>query len=473
MSVCGTGNWGGPKPGDPDSSGILTATPAFGGIDVSWTLPGVNPHAVAYTRLYRALVDNFDAALILKDVQDNFWHDKHSTPTQYYYWIRFYSINGTEGDLIGPVTAVARPLIADLIEQLTQKIDEGVLSQSLKAKLDEISILNQNLLNEITAREDASVTLAQAIADAEAGIADALNFIHTEINSRATADQAVAEQLDIVASTLGDSVASVSQHMATEISRVDGVITQIGARWTAQVNVNGLVGGFGVYNDGKKVQAGFDVDTFWIGRTNANKRKPFIIEDGEVFIDQAVINELLFTKLRSDDGSLVFANGALRAQYVNVAELVAELATIQSAYIGKGHIKDAAVDTLQIAGNAVTVPLNTAYLGYTPGTGILDFKNVASITLTADAYPIAVVGMFTAGVGYAAGLRSTQYRVLVDGSVLVDYGIITGAYEVFPSFNFLGHVPARSSRTFVVQFAGEDSDVRMAYRSLTLLGVKR
>jgi len=82
--------------------------------------------------------------------------------------------------------------------------------------------------------------------------------------------------------------------------------------------VNGLIGGFGVYNDGSEVLAGFDVDTFFVGRTQANKVKPFVIKDGETFIDEAVIQSLTFNKLRADDGSLVFDDGKLKASFIDV-----------------------------------------------------------------------------------------------------------------------------------------------------------
>lgn len=316
-TVCGTGGWTGPKPGDPDNNSVLTATPAFGGIDVSWTYPTVNPHAVAHTRLYRGISADFGTALLIRMVDGDFYYDKQNADREFFYWIQFVSINGTIGDLIGPVSAVARPMIDDLIEILTEKIDSGVLAQSLKAKLDEISILNANLLQEITDRETGLTSLAQAIADAQEGTAEALAFINTEIGYRTTADSAIAEQIDTVATTLGGSIAAVNQSMSTEINRVDGELENIGARWSVNLNVNGLIGGFGTYNDGNNVQAGFDVDSFWVGRTNANKRKPFIIEGNEVLIDEAVINSLTFNKLQDATGNFVVDNnGQIKAQYL-------------------------------------------------------------------------------------------------------------------------------------------------------------
>lgn len=323
--VCGTGGWSGPKPGDPDNNSILSATPAFGGIDVSWTYPSTNPFAVAHVLVYRGVSADYMGAIYLATVSGSLYYDKTDIemPIEYFYWIRLVSINGTYGELIGPASAVARPSIERTIEQLTGKIDAGVLAQSLRAELDQISILNGNLLDEITARENGEITLAQALADVDGGVAQALTFIHEEISSRVTADSAQAENLNLVAATLGDEMAAVTTSMTAEIDAVTGTVN---AMYTAKVNVNGLIGGFGLANDGAFVEAGFDVDTFWVGRTSANKRKPFIISGQETFIDEAVINKLTFNKLRADDGSFVVENGKVKADY-----LTAQAITVKNA----------------------------------------------------------------------------------------------------------------------------------------------
>lgn len=367
-NVCGTGGWNGPQPGDPDNNSVLSASPAFGGIDVSWTYPGVNPHAVAHTILYRGISSDFGTALQREIVNGSFFYDKVDADITYFYWIRFISIHGTEGQLIGPVSAQARPLIEDLIEQLTDKIDSGVLAQSLKAKLDDISIINSNLLNEIYDRETGQTSLAQAIADAQAGVAESLAFIQTEIAHRTTADEALAESISLVGVTLGDDYAAVTQQLAADIQTVNGKVTEIGALWTAKVTVNDLIGGFGVYNDGQEVEAGFDVDRFWVGRTGANKRKPFIIQDNETFIDEAVINQLTFSKLRDEGGAFIVENGRVKADYLRVNSASIEDASITNAKIANAAITNAKignaqVDTLKIGNNAVTVPVSSYSAG--------------------------------------------------------------------------------------------------------------
>lgn len=330
--TCGTGGGSLPLPGDPSNHSLITATPAFGGIDVEWVFPSSNPHAVAQTFLIRGTSPHFENANRRFVVGGNFFHDRVADGITYYYWLQILTINGNYLEPIGPASAQAKPLIEDMIELLTGEIDRGILAQALKNELDQISIINSNLLNEITAREDSSITLAQALQDVQNGIAQALTFITTEINSRTTADSALAEQITLVGSTLGDEYAAVIQTMQTAINTIDGTVS---ALWTAQVNVNGMIGGFGLVGTGQSVEAGFDVDRFWVGRTNGtSRRKPFIIDGNTVYIDEAAINKLTFSKLRDEAGSFIVQNGRIQAAYIRVNSASIDDASITNAKIG-------------------------------------------------------------------------------------------------------------------------------------------
>ncbi|MGP9656493.1 phage tail tip fiber protein [Halomonas sp. AOP31-B1-25] len=111
-----------------------------------------------------------------------------------------------------------------------------------------------------------------------------------------------------------------------------------GALYTAKVQSGGLIGGFGVYNDGTEVDAGFDVDRFWIGRTDSDKRKPFIIDGDMVYMNNAMIRNgsiqeghlgpITIGKFFLDDGTPVTtAGGLIRAEAIDVDNLsVAEAA---------------------------------------------------------------------------------------------------------------------------------------------------
>lgn len=112
----------------------------------------------------------------------------------------------------------------------------------------------------------------------------------------------------------------------------------VGSLYTAKVQSGGLIGGFGIYNDGTEVDAGFDVDRFWLGRTNSNKRKPFIMDGDVVYINNAMIRNgsiqeghlgpITIGKFFLDDGTPVTtAGGLIRADAIDVDNLsVAEAA---------------------------------------------------------------------------------------------------------------------------------------------------
>ncbi len=469
-NACGVGGWGGPLPGDPDNNSILSATPAFGGIDVSWTYPGTNPEAVAHVILYRGVSASFNSAIVIATVGGNFFYDKSTSPQliEYYYWITIVSVNGTVGAPIGPASAVAKPPIASVIEGLTAQIDAGLLAQSLRTEIDKITLNYAELTAEIANRISSNSALSAALADVQSGVAQSLAFVNQEITqrqegdlavvtqlntvaavnaqntaailteqtarvnadsalatsittvaataggknrtysqnaaptgtlvagdlwfdtddnkkayryngsswvatddtriagtaaalvteqtARATADSALATQITTAQTTLDGNISSVQVTLQSNIDTLDGKVTivdgkvetvdgrvttvdgkvetvdgkvttidgkvlAIGARYTAVVSVNGLIGGFGVYNDGTTVQAGFDVDEFWVGKTQANKRKPFIISGGVTYIDDAAIEKLTFTKLRDASGSVVIENGKIKANYLQVNEI--------------------------------------------------------------------------------------------------------------------------------------------------------
>ena len=123
--------------------------------------------------------------------------------------------------------------------------------------------------------------------------------LSTEQTVRADADAALAQQILTAQTSLENNISQVQQTLQTNINTVDGKVINIGALYTVKLNANGLVGGFGVYNDGSSVEAGFDVDTFWVGKTSGNKRKPFIIKDGVVVIDSAVIDKISANQIDS------------------------------------------------------------------------------------------------------------------------------------------------------------------------------
>ena len=290
-NTCGTGVGTIALPSDPSNNSVLTATPAFGGIDVAWSYPTTNPQAVSYTLLYRGLLPDFDAAMLIANVGGGNYYDKSPTNllTTYYYWIRIVSVNGTVGELIGPASAAARPPIAQVIEELSNQIDYSVLATTLKSKIDDIGLNYQTLLDEIEARQHGETNLSNALLVTQTSVDNAISYINQEIAARQDGDSALVQQVNTVATVSANNLAAVQQTLQTNISTVAGKVTDIGALYTLKVDVNGLAGGFGVYNDGTTIDAGFNVNKFWVGAPGKVGKYPFIISGNETFINNAVI----------------------------------------------------------------------------------------------------------------------------------------------------------------------------------------
>jgi hypothetical protein len=243
--------------------------------------------------LYRGILPDFNSAIQIAKVSGDQYYDKSTTVQviQYYYWIRIVSINGTVGELIGPASAIAKPTIDVVLEQLAGRIDSGLLAQTLKTDIDRITLNEQAFVSEVAARVAANEAYSLALTQVQAGIDTAYATLLQEVTTRQDGDSVLAQAINTAQSVWGNNLASAQLTLQTNINTVNDTVTEIGALYTAKVTVNGLIGGFGIYNNGTEVQAGFDVDTFWVGRTSADKVKPFIIENGVVYMNSAVIKD--------------------------------------------------------------------------------------------------------------------------------------------------------------------------------------
>lgn len=380
--VCGIGGGNWPQPGDPSNNGILRATPAFGGVDINITFPTINPHAVAHTKLYRAYSSNFGMAQLIARMDGSFFHDKttDSVAREQFYWIEIVSVNGTVGDLIGPASAIAKPLIEDMITMLSGKIDDSLLGQALRTKIGKITGLEDGLQQESQYRREDDATTARAFTSLQATFQDTVSVVAEETIARSTADSALAQHILTVQAQLGDDVATVEQTMGAYIVTNDGVIDglggslsdleteligtndRMGAIYTVKLQAGDLVGGFGLVNNSKTITAGFDVDNFWIGRAGT-KRKPFIIENNTVYIDDAVINKLVFSKLRNESGSFVVENDKIKMDHVDIASARIKWAQVDSIAVQKGHIVDGAISSAKIGhGEILTLNVGEAQI---------------------------------------------------------------------------------------------------------------
>lgn len=220
---------------------------------------------------------------------------------------------------------------AILQEQQVRSDAESAVASQLNALVTQMGDSSAAIEAEKQARVSADNALITDVTNWAAKTNIAAAGLANEITARTNADTSLAQQIQTAQTQLGSNLASVQTTMQTQINATNGKVNNIGALWSAKVDVNGLVGGFGVYNSGQFVEAGFDVDRFWVGRTT-DKVKPFIVDSGVVYIDKA-------------------------------------------------RIRNADIDTLKIAGKAITVP---AFVEVWP-----------SINIPANTYPATQIIGYT------------------------------------------------------------------------------
>lgn len=546
-NVCGTGDWNGPLPGDPDNNISLTARTVYGGVLVRWSYPAINGHAVAHTEVFRGATSDTATSILLDRAGGSSYLDRVSVDkdTEFYYWIEVVSIHGTRGARIGPVSGIAVPQIKQTLESLTGLIDAGLLAETLKTNISGITLNNQAIYQEIQDRLNSNQVLQAALAAVQGDLGEALTYINQEITQRADADSAIVTQVNVLAAGLNEAKAAIVEErtvrvtkdealaqvtdtlyaeigdanaaivrertarvtadeaiatdyeaMSTKIGLAEGAITeiknltltpdsalatklatlstdvgnaaaaveeldtaltsgthalassvktveaaingdmatgqtgliaevnsitgQLDTMFFAKVEVNGLIGGFGVWNNGVEVQAGFDVDTFWIGRTNENKVKPFIVAGGKVYMDEAII-------------------------------------------------RTASIDTLMLKGEAVTVPL----VSNVPGTNQKG-KNEGVWTRVNEAYmPMDQAGivyiLHTSAQGFIQNQRYWSFQIRVNGAVV--RSIMGRQPNDAPVLS--ASVPLNKGTHRVEIYWSAHPDVILGYSEIFMMGAKK
>ena len=172
------------------------------------------------------------------------------------------------------------------------------------------------------------------------------------------------------------------------------------------------------------------------------------------------------------DGNITNAkiqDGAITNAKIGNAQITN--AKIADAQIDNAKITNLAVSTLKIQGNAVTQPIFSFASGLVYGNG--GYQNVVSATITGTAgVDTPVIILFSAVVGYSVLNAVTGYRVLRNGSVIGDFGLMSSILGM-PSFQYFNTVIQGETVTYTVQWYGANSGVAMDFRGLTLLGAKR
>lgn len=361
---CG-GNDKPPPIGDPVYSSIqLFAARVREGIRASWFIGADIPWGVAYVTLYRSTgstwSDNFTplwsggANQYLDNVNDL------EIDTTYYYWIIVTSVNGTDSIRVGPESATMRPWLNQTLEDLKNSITESSLNQDLQDKITSISSFQSglDLLDDkyagINAASAAAMDLFRIQLEAE-GVAriEGYNFLKTETSN-------AVYLIDGIGATFNSSFAAIlteqavyadnTSALATEVTRIEASIPDpyddtelsakvqinatatadlekgVSANYTVKVEANnkygGVVAGFGLAVTDEEDPNLAPMSTFIVradrfallpatngfGTSDPNEKNgsvPFVVANGETYIESAFIQKASIDTLKIAGNSVV------------------------------------------------------------------------------------------------------------------------------------------------------------------------
>ena len=208
----------------------------------------------------------------------------------------------------------------------TQNIFEGDSKAAARAARDAYAAANPAWLAQYDADNDINIELRWGVlyiyqrrlnnAWLDNGEALARAAAVTALNITVIAQQgmitSLSEMVTLLTSQIGDTTAVAFQELSARVTsteNVDGTTTLSSlARWLVKTQVNDLVGGVGLYNDGNTVRFYISADRFAIyppGVLDVDDAVvPFIVDGGTVYIDEARIRDGVITSLKASDAFL-------------------------------------------------------------------------------------------------------------------------------------------------------------------------
>ena len=223
---------------------------------------------------------------------------------------------------------------AELISGLETAVGERALSSAVEALTSRVSVTedtNQSQADALTTLNSMVDSINTDLGTKAA--ATAVDALETRVLATETGLAAESRQVtELVAQVMDRATVRALQQLEVKVDSNEGNL----ARWLVKTQVNDLVGGIGLYNDGSKVRLMISADAFAIlptgSQSDANARIPFAVTDGQVYLDDAVIR------------NASISGAKIRNATITNAHIVD--ATIQFGKIVKGDIFDLTINNV-------------------------------------------------------------------------------------------------------------------------------
>lgn len=249
--------------------------------------------------------------------------------------------------------------------------------EPIMASLSQTSVIarttfDTNFSNLYVKRTELETAIVSAIKSEATSLSGNAAVIQTQIKAVADNYTALSQRTDTVQSTVDGHTSSI------EIQQ--RAINGINASWSIKADVNGVVGGLGVVNDGRTVDFIMRASSFAIQGPSGSKSVPFVsYPDGTVI-----------------DGIPIPAGN----------------------YLEDTFIRRASIDTLDIKGNAVTVPVS-AFTEAAIAVGDI-YTTIQSLPVPADmGHTMLNFNAIFNFPGYAR-VQSILCRIVKGGAIIAD-----------------------------------------------------
>lgn len=407
-----------------DASAIVFA------IQVKWGLPP-GPSIIEKTEVWYSKTPSFADAVQLGEYafpQNTALLMGLSGGVRLYFWAILRDKNGLPGPRFPATTGVmgqSSTDLGDVLRYFDGQIGKTQLGQDVLAPIQKIPALETGLSEEVTIRQEQHEATAESIRTLTTKVGENAGLIQDESEARADDVSALGKRITSVQAsvkdaedTANDAFAAVEQ-TATAIAKLDG---NVAAMWNVRAGVT--VGGryyaasigLGVESSGGVTETQFLVaaDRFAVIHPNGPQVvTPFVIQGGQVFLDQALIGTawIKSANIESLDADKVTA-GTMSADRIEANSFRAKVADMDQAYIRSANIVEAQVGTLHLQNGSVTAgnatPIN---LSFGNGSG----NNSASIVFTLPDSGNAIVNYdFAASSNSAIAVAGGHVRLFLD-----------------------------------------------------------
>ena len=325
------------------------------------------------------------------------------------------SIGGIDANLDSIIQSILEGVISDDVhfrESVVQEDDLAAVQQTIKVELGPDGALAQRI--DLVVAESAGNTAA----------------IRNEATARASADSALSSNISTVQTQVNGNTASIESQALS--------INGLKAQYTLKVNAGGKVAGMGIYADSSGSVVDFLADRFYVSTPQGTGSK-------QVF-SVGTINGVSAVGV---SGNLI-TDGSITGRTISATSVIA--------------------NTLNIAGNAVTVPQVATYSSVITGVNNMSLIDCASFYVTIPQAGF-IFSSFTALQSFTSisPPDNWYFSMFIDGvKVSESAGTVPGDSVALSGAKYC----SAGSREVIVKWSG-DTNITLKNRTLYAVGAMR